>query len=173
MAPRPWLLACGQNGARPVWPATGGLAEREGFEPSDEFYPINRLAGGCLRPLGHLSGDRPGAPGPSLPGRASRSMACILSGFASRRQPKRGQEPAGAGAGPSDGLGWRRGRDSNPRPLRVAVFKNPWRLRADLAPARSLSPKRASLGALRGLSPTAVVSVREYKRHGASGATGT
>jgi hypothetical protein len=31
------------------------LAEREGFEPSVEYYPYNRLAGGCLQPLGHLS----------------------------------------------------------------------------------------------------------------------
>ncbi len=31
------------------------MAEREGFEPSVEFYPHNRLAGGCLQPLGHLS----------------------------------------------------------------------------------------------------------------------
>src|SRR6185436_2409526 len=31
------------------------LAERRGFEPPDQFYPINRLAGGCLQPLGHLS----------------------------------------------------------------------------------------------------------------------
>jgi hypothetical protein len=31
------------------------LAERRGFEPPDRFYPVNRLAGGCLQPLGHLS----------------------------------------------------------------------------------------------------------------------
>ncbi len=31
------------------------LAERPGFEPGGQFYPTNRLAGGCLRPLGHLS----------------------------------------------------------------------------------------------------------------------
>src|SRR5580765_4096440 len=31
------------------------MAERRGFEPPDQFYPINRLAGGCLQPLGHLS----------------------------------------------------------------------------------------------------------------------
>ena len=31
------------------------MAEREGFEPSVECYPYNRLAGGCLQPLGHLS----------------------------------------------------------------------------------------------------------------------
>src|SRR5215510_6676790 len=31
------------------------MAERRGFEPPDRFYPINRLAGGCLQPLGHLS----------------------------------------------------------------------------------------------------------------------
>ena len=33
-------------------------AEREGFEPSVEFYPYTRLAGVRLRPLGHLSGQR-------------------------------------------------------------------------------------------------------------------
>src|SRR6058998_3781579 len=31
------------------------MAERRGFEPPDQFYLINRLAGGCLQPLGHLS----------------------------------------------------------------------------------------------------------------------
>jgi hypothetical protein len=31
------------------------LAEREGFEPSVEFYPYGRLASAYLRPLGHLS----------------------------------------------------------------------------------------------------------------------
>jgi hypothetical protein len=32
------------------------LAEREGFEPSEEVSPLTRLAGEHLRPLGHLSG---------------------------------------------------------------------------------------------------------------------
>ncbi len=31
------------------------MAEREGFEPSMEFYPHTPLAGERLRPLGHLS----------------------------------------------------------------------------------------------------------------------
>ena len=31
------------------------MAEREGFEPSVEFYPHTRLAGEHHRPLGHLS----------------------------------------------------------------------------------------------------------------------
>ncbi len=31
------------------------VAERVGFEPTVGFYPHNRLAGGCLKPLGHLS----------------------------------------------------------------------------------------------------------------------
>src|SRR5712691_10845905 len=31
------------------------MAERRGFEPPSQFYPTNRLAGGCLKPLGHLS----------------------------------------------------------------------------------------------------------------------
>ena len=35
--------------------SVAGVAERRGFEPPDRFYPINRLAGGCLQPLGHLS----------------------------------------------------------------------------------------------------------------------
>gem|GEM_PF-916127 len=33
------------------------LAEREGFEPSVEYYPHTRLAGEHHRPLGHLSAD--------------------------------------------------------------------------------------------------------------------
>jgi hypothetical protein len=33
------------------------LAEREGFEPSEEVSPLTRLAGEHLRPLGHLSGE--------------------------------------------------------------------------------------------------------------------
>ena len=32
-----------------------GMAEREGFEPSDPVSRINCLAGSCHRPLGHLS----------------------------------------------------------------------------------------------------------------------
>jgi hypothetical protein len=32
------------------------LAEREGFEPSEEVSPLTRLAGEHLWPLGHLSG---------------------------------------------------------------------------------------------------------------------
>ena len=31
------------------------MAEREGFEPSVRLTSYPRLAGGCLRPLGHLS----------------------------------------------------------------------------------------------------------------------
>ena len=31
------------------------FAEREGFEPSKQFYPLDTLAPCCLRPLGHLS----------------------------------------------------------------------------------------------------------------------
>ncbi len=33
------------------------LAEREGFEPSEEYDPLTRLAGEHLQPLGHLSTD--------------------------------------------------------------------------------------------------------------------
>ena len=31
-------------------PVSKKMAEREGFEPSVQFYPYNRLAGGCLQP---------------------------------------------------------------------------------------------------------------------------
>jgi hypothetical protein len=31
-------------------PVPKRMAEREGFEPSVQFYPYNRLAGGCLQP---------------------------------------------------------------------------------------------------------------------------
>ena len=34
-----------------------GGAEREGFEPSRGLAPPTRLAGECLQPLGHLSGE--------------------------------------------------------------------------------------------------------------------
>src|SRR5436309_13290504 len=40
---------------RARWNIAARLAERRGFEPPDRFYPTNRLAGGCLQPLGHLS----------------------------------------------------------------------------------------------------------------------
>jgi hypothetical protein len=40
------------------WAGRRTLAERPGFEPGGQFYPTNRLAGGCLRPLGHLSVTR-------------------------------------------------------------------------------------------------------------------
>jgi hypothetical protein len=49
-----------QHAERPAPDAGAGLfqfvAEREGFEPSAEFYPCTRLAGEHHRPLGHLSG---------------------------------------------------------------------------------------------------------------------
>jgi hypothetical protein len=32
-------------------------AETAGFEPARECYPPNRLAGGCFRPLSHVSGN--------------------------------------------------------------------------------------------------------------------
>ena len=37
--------------------AMHGRAERAGFEPARELAPPTRLAGECLQPLGHLSGD--------------------------------------------------------------------------------------------------------------------
>ena len=41
-----------------VWTHTESLvlAETAGFEPARECYPPNRLAGGCFRPLSHVSG---------------------------------------------------------------------------------------------------------------------
>jgi hypothetical protein len=39
-------------------PAGLAEAERAGFEPAMEFDPHTRLAGECLQPLGHLSGER-------------------------------------------------------------------------------------------------------------------
>src|SRR5436189_5462065 len=56
------------------------LAERRGFEPPDRFYPINRLAGGCLQPA------RP--PLRTIAGGGSRIRthgALRLSGFQDRR----------------------------------------------------------------------------------------
>ena len=35
------------------------LAETGGFEPPGEFHPSNRLAGGCFRPLSHVSAHHP------------------------------------------------------------------------------------------------------------------
>ena len=37
--------------------STSSVAEREGFEPSIHFWAYAPLAGECLRPLGHLSGQ--------------------------------------------------------------------------------------------------------------------
>src|SRR5512132_1678807 len=39
--------------------ALATLAETGGFEPPGEFHPSNRLAGGCFRPLSHVSADHP------------------------------------------------------------------------------------------------------------------
>src|SRR5215471_13268881 len=60
--------------------AQPNLAERRGFEPPDRFYPINRLAGGCLQPA------RP--PLRTIRGGGSRIRthgALRLSGFQDRR----------------------------------------------------------------------------------------
>jgi hypothetical protein len=46
-------LGVGGSGAR----AVDVLAETAGFEPARECYPPNRLAGGCFRPLSHVSGN--------------------------------------------------------------------------------------------------------------------
>ena len=91
-----WRCRVGCNGSRLARKRT--LAEREGFEPSDEFNPINRLAGGCLRPLGHLSvGSRPGA----RPGRAFDSRHSTASrGPAPPVNASAGPEGQGAAPGP-------------------------------------------------------------------------
>src|SRR3954464_11549860 len=47
-----WSLAIGGR-----WAPSGGGAERAGFEPAMEVSPHTRLAGECLQPLGHLSGQ--------------------------------------------------------------------------------------------------------------------
>src|ERR1044072_430230 len=57
----------------------GAMAERRGFEPPSRFYPTNRLAGGCLQPLGHLS--KPGA----AEGVEFEPTYVSLSGFKDRR----------------------------------------------------------------------------------------
>src|ERR1044072_8638459 len=57
----------------------GAMAERRGFEPPSRFYPTNRLAGGCLQPLGHLS-----KPGPAE-GVGFEPTELSLSGFQDRR----------------------------------------------------------------------------------------
>src|SRR5512146_113672 len=43
--------AADRGAARPF----GAMAEWRGFDRPSRFYPTNRLAGGCLRPLGHHS----------------------------------------------------------------------------------------------------------------------
>jgi hypothetical protein len=58
--------ACGGAFARTRFAETGG------FEPPREFYPPNRLAGGCFRPLSHVSVNEcraPLDPEPFEPGR--------------------------------------------------------------------------------------------------------
>src|SRR6266545_5650605 len=67
------------------------LAERRGFEPPDRFYPINRLAGGCLQPLGHLS-KRDLAEGVGF-----EPTELSLSGFQDRRLKPLGHPSAPCG----------------------------------------------------------------------------
>ena len=64
------------------------MAERPGFEPGGQFYPANRLAGGCLRPLGHLSvgaanliQNDDGQPATGQPPFRSTLVRCRLSVF--------------------------------------------------------------------------------------------
>ena len=65
------------------------MAERRGFEPPDQFYPINRLAGGCLQPLGHLSKVR------LAEGVGFEPTELSLSGFQDRRLKPLGHPSAG------------------------------------------------------------------------------
>ena len=49
----------GTNGSATTPGHLSSEAETGGFEPPEEFYPLNRLAGGCFRPLSHVSADHP------------------------------------------------------------------------------------------------------------------
>ncbi len=48
-------LSYGRAPTKIIPKTTCSMAERAGFEPARELAPPTRLAGGCLRPLGHLS----------------------------------------------------------------------------------------------------------------------
>src|SRR5205809_8012131 len=76
---------------RARWNTAARLAERRGFEPPDRFYPINRLAGGCLQPLGHLS-KRDLAEGVGF-----EPTELSLSGFQDRRLKPLGHPSAPCG----------------------------------------------------------------------------
>src|SRR5947207_7922903 len=72
--------------SRLAWPVRFGipndserLAERRGFEPPDRFYPINRLAGGCLQPT------RPPLQNCLAEGVGFEPTELSLSGFQDRR----------------------------------------------------------------------------------------
>src|SRR2546426_6343184 len=109
------------------------MAERRGFEPPDRFYPINRLAGGCLQPLGHLS-TRCLAEGVGF-----EPTELSLSGFQDRRLKPLGHPSARP---PSDEL------------LRPWVFDPAPQGDPDARPALSPHTRRASESTLSGLPLT-------------------
>ena len=71
------------------------LAERPGFEPGGQFYPTNRLAGGCLRPLGHLSAFSSARRHPDIGSARARSPR--RPGRLSLHAPVRRSRTAGGG----------------------------------------------------------------------------
>ena len=84
------------------------VAEREGFEPSSKISLTNRLAGGPIRPLSHLSIRREGPeaatidPSPSFPNLAEgvgfEPTELSLNGFQDRRLQPLGH-PSGRSRG--------------------------------------------------------------------------
>ena len=63
------------------------VAEREGFEPSVQFYPYNRLAGGCLQPA------RPPLRANILHEYSARLRRCAATDMHNRPRLRRGTPP--------------------------------------------------------------------------------
>lgn len=98
------------------------LAEWRGFEPPNRFYPINRLAGGCHRPLGHHSVMR------LAEGVGFEPTELSLSGFQDRRLKPLGHPSA---------ISHRRRRNIGRR----AAALNHGTARRDIRLASALPPK--------------------------------
>ena len=106
------------------------VAEREGFEPSSKISLTNRLAGGPIRPLSHLSDRRKGPrPRRSSSPPSFRNMAegvgfepteLSLNGFQDRRLQPLGH-PSGRSRSRSIALGCANGFSSPPHPKFAAL----------------------------------------------------
>ena len=113
------------------------MAERRGFEPPSQFYPTNRLAGGCLQPLGHLSKSIPAE------GVGFEPTELSLSGFQDRRLKPLGH-PSASPPGRRTIVNTRRALNRRP-PRRVGTSGGSKQPHPKRQKTKETTPRRAGL----------------------------